>query len=71
MPGNFVVGAQPVSAEAIEVLERQKQEIIDSCTRRVAELDAWIAEIRAEEEKAGSKGPVQWKSLSSPGSTRA
>ena len=46
-------------SEAIEALERQKQEIIDSCTRRVAELDAWIAKIRAEEEKAGPKGPVQ------------
>jgi len=38
-------------SEAVEALERQKQEIIDSCTRRVAELDAWIAKIRAEEQK--------------------
>jgi len=45
-------------SEAIEALERQKQEIIDSCTRRVAELDAWIAKIRAEEEKSGSRGPA-------------
>ena len=45
-------------SEAIDALERQKQEIIDSCARRVAELDAWIAKIRAEELKAGSKGPM-------------
>ena len=57
-------------SEAIEALERQKQEIIDSCTRRVAELDAWIAKIRAEEEKAGPKGPVPVDSQLSPGSIR-
>jgi len=45
-------------SEAIEALERQKQEIIDSCTRRIAELDAWIAKIHAEEEKSGLKSPV-------------
>lgn len=45
-------------SEAIEALERQKQEIIDSCTRRIAELDSWIAKIHAEEEKSGLKGPV-------------
>jgi hypothetical protein len=45
-------------SEAIDALERQKQEIIDSCARRVAELDAWIAKIRAEELKTGPKVPV-------------
>ena len=46
-------------SEAVEALLKQKQEIIDSCARRVAELDAWVAKIRAEETKRGkSLGPV-------------
>ena len=45
-------------SEAVDALEKQKQEIIDSCTRRVAELDNWIATIRAQEAKQGGKGPM-------------
>ena len=43
-------------SEAVDALEKQKQEIIDSCTRRVAELDAWIATIRAQEAKHSTSG---------------
>ena len=45
-------------SEAVDALEKQKQEIIDSCTRRVAELDAWIATIRAQDAKRTGGGPV-------------
>ena len=45
-------------SEAVEALKKQKQEIIDSCTRRVAELDQWIATIQAQEMKRGGKGPM-------------
>ena len=43
-------------SEAVDALEKQKQEIIDSCTRRVAELDNWIATIRAQEAKQSRSG---------------